>query len=129
MKKIKKIYIKKKTFLGLEFIYSQRGRPLLVLNNYLYRKNRKNYWRCIRCTKYKCKSRLIMKPDKSLIDINGHTHGPETGKIKWGRSIKSTLEENSLVLNNAPLEILNDLMIPKAIKLPIRQPHFNTDPN
>lgn len=78
-------------FQGLDFIYSQRGHPLIVIDNYLYRKNRGAYWRCIRCTKHKCKSRLILRPNQSPIVAEGHTHGPEREKISWGRKVKSTI--------------------------------------
>ncbi|XP_052567448.1 FLYWCH-type zinc finger-containing protein 1-like, partial [Culex pipiens pallens] len=74
-------------FPGLDFIFSQRGHPLLVVDSYLYRKNRSNYWRCIRCTKFKCRSRLIVKPGSEPIKIEEHSHGPETEKISWGRTV------------------------------------------
>ncbi|XP_055385178.1 modifier of mdg4 isoform X7 [Condylostylus longicornis] len=67
-----------------EIVYSQRGHPFIVYNNYLYRKNRGNYWRCIRCTKYNCKSRLIVKPNKPIVCIEQHTHDMEFERI--GRS-------------------------------------------
>ncbi|XP_062556516.1 modifier of mdg4-like isoform X32 [Armigeres subalbatus] len=72
---------------GLDFIFSQRGHPLLVVDNYLYRKNRENYWRCIRGTKNKCRSRLVAKPGQIPTRIGNHTHGPETQKINWGRTV------------------------------------------
>lgn len=78
--------------IGLDFIYSQRGHPLIVIDNYLYRKNRGAYWRCIRCTKYKCKSRLILRTNQNPIVAEKHSHGPEREKINWGRKVKSTLD-------------------------------------
>lgn len=72
---------------NLEYIYSQRGRPLIVIDGYLYRKNRDAYWRCIRCTKFKCKSRLILRPGRDPVCIESHSHGPEHEKIEWGRKI------------------------------------------
>lgn len=76
---------------GLEFIYSQRGRPLLVVNNYLFRKNRGSYWRCIRCTKFRCKCRLILRAGDTPLVVDQHSHGPETEKIQYGRKVKSTM--------------------------------------
>lgn len=80
-------------FLGvhenMDFIYSQRGRPLIVVDGYLYRKNRGAYWRCIRCTKYRCKSRLILRPNREPVCIAKHSHGPEKEKIEWGRKVRS----------------------------------------
>lgn len=84
----------------MDFIYSQRGRPLIVVDGYLYRKNRGAYWRCIRCTKFRCKSRLILRPDRDPVCIEKHSHGPEKEKIEWGRKVRSsvsyeTVEEDS----------------------------------
>lgn len=76
---------------GLEFIYSQRGRPLLVVDNYLFRKNRGSYWRCIRCTKNRCKCRLILRPDREPVVIEQHSHGSETEKITFGRKVKTSM--------------------------------------
>lgn len=76
---------------GLEFIYSQRGRPLLVVDNYLFRKNRGSYWRCIRCTKNRCKCRLILRPDRDPVVIEQHSHGSETEKITFGRKVKTSM--------------------------------------
>lgn len=76
---------------GLEFIYSQRGRPLLVVDNFLFRKNRGSYWRCIRCTKNRCKCRLILRPNRDPIVVEKHSHGPETEKIMFGRTVRTTM--------------------------------------
>lgn len=82
----------------MDFIYSQRGRPLIVMNNYLFRKNRGSYWRCIRCTKYKCKSRLILRKNQNPIVVEKHTHGDEQEKIDWGRKVKSTVVDKSITI-------------------------------
>lgn len=74
---------------NLEYICSQRGRPLIVIDGYLYRKNRDTYWRCIRCTKFKCKARLILRPGRDPVCIETHSHGPEHEKIEWGRKINN----------------------------------------
>ncbi|XP_059611369.1 modifier of mdg4-like isoform X26 [Phlebotomus argentipes] len=74
---------------GLDFIYSQRGHPLLIIGDYLYRHNRGHYWRCIGCTKFNCRSRTILKPGRPPWCIGMHTHPPETEKIKCGRKMKS----------------------------------------
>lgn len=74
----------------MDYILSQRGRPLIVVDGFLYRKNRGAYWRCIRCTKFKCKSRLILRPDRDPVCVEKHSHGPEKEKIEWGRKVKKT---------------------------------------
>ncbi|XP_021693995.1 modifier of mdg4 isoform X36 [Aedes aegypti] len=96
---------------GLDFIFSQRGHPLLVVDNFLYRKNRGHYWRCIRCTKFKCRSRLIVKPGQKPTRIEDHSHGPETEKISWGRT----------VMENVKLQEQGDIVFR------MRQPHCKVD--
>lgn len=73
----------------MDYIYSQRGRPLIVFNGFLYRKNRGAYWRCIRCTKHRCKSRLILRANRQPVCIENHSHGPEKEKIEWGRKVRT----------------------------------------
>lgn len=77
----------------MDYILSQRGRPLIVVDGFLYRKNRGAYWRCIRCTKYKCKSRLILRPGRQPVCVEKHSHAPEKEKIEWGRKAKSANSE------------------------------------
>lgn len=101
---------------GLDFIYSQRGRPLLVVDNYLYRKNRGKYWRCIRCTKYKCRSRLILTEGNKAQVIEKHTHGPERDKIDWGRKVKTSMPK----IFKASIDTM-------AVQLCTRQPHFDSE--
>lgn len=103
---------------SMDFIYSQRGRPLIVIDGYLYRKNRGAYWRCIRCTKYRCKSRLILRPDRDPVCIEKHSHGPEKEKIDWGRKLRS-----SIIYEDATSaeydESKNPLVIKKVVEIPL----------
>lgn len=101
-------------FKGLEYIFSQRGHPLLIVEGFLYRKNRGSYWRCIRCTKYKCRSRLILKRNEPPITIEEHTHGPETEKIAWGRKVLDTIKHD----DDVPFQ---------KIKIPARNRHCDVD--
>lgn len=101
-------------FKGLEYIFSQRGHPLLIVDGFLYRKNRGSYWRCIRCTKYKCRSRLILKRNEPPITIEDHTHGPETEKIAWGRKVLDTIKHEE----DVPFQ---------KIKIPARNRHCDVD--
>uniref|UniRef100_A0A182JL84 BTB domain-containing protein n=1 Tax=Anopheles atroparvus TaxID=41427 RepID=A0A182JL84_ANOAO len=73
----------------LEYIHSQRGHPLMVVDDYLFRKNRDRYWRCIRSTKHNCRARLILLDGVGLKCIDEHTHGPETAKIEHGRRMRN----------------------------------------
>lgn len=63
-------------------VVSQRKKPLVVIEDFLYRRNRDNYWRCIRCSSLKCRASLILNDDSYTLCITEHTHGPETEKIK-----------------------------------------------
>ncbi|XP_053680522.1 modifier of mdg4 isoform X2 [Anopheles nili] len=100
----------------LEYIHSQRGYPLLVLYNFLYRKNRGKYWRCIRCTKHKCRSRVILNDKGNATCLGSHTHGPETAKILFGRKIR----------DNNGSEITDGVVVSNK-RLMIRQPHCKAD--
>src|SRR5690349_8231407 len=70
-------------FKGLQYIHSQRKRPLLIVNDFLYRRNRQNYWRCIRSTSQKCRASLIIT-DNDLVTlcITDHTHPAEMEKLR-----------------------------------------------
>jgi hypothetical protein len=64
-------------------VLSQRKKPLLIVNDFLYRRNRDSYWRCIRCTSQKCRASLILSDsDFVTLCITDHTHPPETDKIR-----------------------------------------------
>lgn len=67
---------------GLMCVVSQRKKPLVVIEDFLYRRNRDNYWRCIRCSSEKCRASLILNEDSYTLCITEHTHGPETEKLK-----------------------------------------------
>uniref|UniRef100_A0AAG5CMS7 BTB domain-containing protein n=1 Tax=Anopheles atroparvus TaxID=41427 RepID=A0AAG5CMS7_ANOAO len=95
----------------LEYIHSQRGHPLMVVDDYLFRKNRDRYWRCIRSTKHNCRARLILLDGVGLKCIDEHTHGPETAKIEHGRRMRN-----------------KEVKTPDGIRHPQeRHPHFKVD--
>ncbi|XP_073819442.1 modifier of mdg4-like isoform X9 [Musca autumnalis] len=72
---------------ALQYIYSPRGIPLLILDNYLYRKNREKYWRCCRFAKYQCKARLTIS-NSNYIRMGGvHNHEREYDQIRQGRKL------------------------------------------
>lgn len=74
---------------GLYFIQSQRKKPLLIVNDFLYRRNRDNYWRCVRCTSQKCRASLILTDnDFVTLCITDHTHPPETEKLRTREKIQ-----------------------------------------
>lgn len=138
------------TAAGLEFIYSQRGRPLLVVDNYLFRKNRGSYWRCIRCTKNRCKCRLILRPGRDPVVVEQHSHGPETEKITFGRKVKTTMsttpaahdgngdkvdewrrlttkQQQQRRERNGSGASIEDVLQVEPVQLWVRHPHFDTD--
>lgn len=57
----------------------------MLFKRYLYRLNRGVYWRCIRCTKYQCKSKLILRQNQDPLCVGEHSHGPEDEKIDRGK--------------------------------------------
>lgn len=117
---------------GLEFIYSQRGRPLLIINNYLFRKNRGSYWRCIRCSKNRCKSRVILRDGEPPLVVERHSHGPESEKISFGRKVKSSMSSTEVQRLSGfecridPLKIV-DAGRTTPVQLYMRHPHFDAD--
>lgn len=90
-----------------------------MVDNYLFRKNRGPYWRCIRCTKDKCKCRIILQENQSPRVVDVHTHGPETEKINFGRKVKQTVFQNNKLLRTK-----NGV---GAVQLCLRHPHFKSD--
>uniref|UniRef100_A0A1I8PGR7 BTB domain-containing protein n=1 Tax=Stomoxys calcitrans TaxID=35570 RepID=A0A1I8PGR7_STOCA len=76
---------------ALEYIYSSRGTPLLVLDNFLYRKNRERYWRCLRFDKHHCTARLTISKNGCVRLAGVHTHGREQERIYQGRKQEKKL--------------------------------------
>lgn len=113
----------------MDFIYSQRGRPLIVVDGYLFRKNRGAYWRCIRCTKYRCKSRLILREGRVPLCIEKHSHGPEKEKIEWGRKVRSNVgyQNQSEHIDDDDDNEINP--VAKVKRVVFRAPNFDVDSN
>ncbi|XP_004530735.1 modifier of mdg4 isoform X5 [Ceratitis capitata] len=123
----------------LEFIYSQRGHPLIVLNRFLFRKNRSRYWRCLRCTKYKCRARLICSSKRIVRLFGVHTHGEESEKIDCGRRLRGELKTSDLnegdlysklrLIKRHPLSTTADYSGPNESILESLAPKANSDEN
>lgn len=80
---------------SLKYIYSPRGTPLVLLDNYLYRNNRGKYWRCFHFVKHRCKARLIID-NLGLVRKSGdHSHEQEVGKINFNRKLIKTGGSNA----------------------------------
>uniref|UniRef100_A0A1A9WMN2 FLYWCH-type domain-containing protein n=1 Tax=Glossina brevipalpis TaxID=37001 RepID=A0A1A9WMN2_9MUSC len=79
------------TFTNIKYIYSQRGRPEIVLNNYLYRKNREKYWRCLRFSQHKCRASLIIDANRVRV-YRDHNHEDETKTLKEYVKLDSKVE-------------------------------------
>lgn len=117
---------------GFEYIYSQRGRPLIIVDNYLFRKNRGSYWRCIRCTKNRCKCRLILRAGQAPEVVERHSHGPETEKINFGRKVKCSMSTNSIMVQGDNENNVGDTFKTssgplEAVQLYLRHPHFDVE--
>jgi hypothetical protein len=114
-------------------IVSQRKKPLIVIDDYIYRRNRDNYWRyflnlifcflhgtrnkenyffqirCIRCSSKKCRASLILNEDGGYtLCITEHTHLPEEEKLKD----KQFIHFHSKLLSP-----------PKSRKMPMKKEH------
>ncbi|XP_062698310.1 FLYWCH-type zinc finger-containing protein 1-like [Aedes albopictus] len=76
------------------FIRSQRGAPLLALDNFIYRCERvrktRSYWLCIRYKSSKCNGRVICQGNK-ILKVTHHCHVNDEQRIN-----SSILEETDL---------------------------------
>lgn len=76
----------------MDFIYSQRGHPLIILNNFVYRKNRRNYWRCVKAATHKCTARLIVS-NGTITKFDGyHLHDVDLKRIEKGRTVRKAIK-------------------------------------
>lgn len=68
-------------FLGTIYFGTGRKNPLLILNNYEYRVQRKmettTFWVCTFCGRTRCKARLITKAKVVIMSFNEHNHEPK----------------------------------------------------
>lgn len=83
----------------VQYVYSRRGHPWIVLNDYLYFKNRGIYWRCLGLLKYKCPARLVLCNGKIERATGIHTHANEYERIRSGK-----LQEKHLIAGNSDKE-------------------------
>lgn len=110
---------------GLEYIYSPRGIPLVILDNYLYRKNRGRYWRCFRFAKFNCTARLTISTNGSIRLAGGaHTHDREHEKINQGRKVLKNFTGSHRTLS---FDSTKDDSITTNVNLDIPQNSYTTD--
>lgn len=103
----------------MEYIYTPRGTPLVILDDYLYRNNREKYWRCFRFIKYSCKARLIIDAFGLIKTAGIHTHEREYEKINFGRKLLkswSNSTEKVYKLPNIPMKAGKKIVNRKKIK-------------
>ncbi|XP_063244972.1 protein bric-a-brac 1-like isoform X23 [Bacillus rossius redtenbacheri] len=71
---------------AVHFIRSQRGKPQLVYDNFIYRLNYKRgikwSWLCVDYERMKCRGRILTEGSKVTIQCPEHVHGPHTEAIK-----------------------------------------------
>lgn len=114
----------------LEYIYTPRGTPLVILDNYLYRNNRGKYWRCFRFIKHSCKARLIINPFGLVKTAGGHTHEREYEKINYCKKLLKSCRnsaEKFYKLPNIPIKIPKKPKNHKKVQKPIFQEHTQQD--
>ncbi|XP_065372590.1 modifier of mdg4-like isoform X5 [Calliphora vicina] len=103
----------------LEYIYTPRGTPLVILDDYLYRNNREKYWRCFRFIKNSCKARLIIDAFGLIKTAGIHTHEREYEKINFGRKLLkswSNSAEKVYKLPNIPMKAGKKIENRKKVK-------------
>lgn len=103
----------------MEFIYSQRGHPLLVYKKYVYCKNRNRSWRCIRVHKSNCKSHLLFVSSDCVKVVGEHSHGEELERISQARKIEICKPETSFNDSKIPVIQETELEMPKIKEEPI----------
>lgn len=82
----------------MEIIYSQRGHPLIVYHNFVYRKNRGKYWRCINDNSLKCSARLTISNGRITKFVGYHSHDVDLKKIAKGRKLRQAISNNEINL-------------------------------
>ena len=77
--------------IGFPILRSQRGGPLLVVDNFLYRCeraiNNRSYWLCIRYKSVKCNARIICDGN-DIIKQTNHIHGTESDRIEKSKHLE-----------------------------------------
>lgn len=80
--------------MDMPFIRSQRGFPLLVNNNFVFRcersTGRRTYWLCTQYKRSKCTGRIILQGN-TPIKVTDHCHESELKRI-----VDSTIEYKNL---------------------------------
>lgn len=91
----------------LTFTKSNKGQPLIVLNGYLYKCNKKNsnkkYWIC---SHNECKKSIHTNLNDVYIrgDLNPHDHEPNPDLIS-AREVRIKIKERA-VLENIPISMI-----------------------
>lgn len=73
----------------LAFIRSQRGAPLLVHDEFVYRCERKSstrtYWLCVGYKRFKCNARIICEGNRHIKCTTHYSHGADRDRIQKGQ--------------------------------------------
>eukprot|EP00102_Acyrthosiphon_pisum_P022051 XP_016659261.1 PREDICTED: FLYWCH-type zinc finger-containing protein 1-like isoform X2 [Acyrthosiphon pisum] len=112
----------------LEFVISQKGKKLLLLNGYLHnihqKYDEKIVWRCTQYKKFSCKGRCHTTTDSEsgeLIKVTDHCHSPNIAQVeakKVVNSMKETAANEQKNTRNIISENLEDVSIPVIGQLP-----------
>lgn len=74
----------------VKFIYSRKGRPLLVYDNYLFRYSGDIVWRCSKSgggsVKTQCKAYLRYRKDEEIILLGKHIHADDKLRIEQSKT-------------------------------------------
>lgn len=108
----------------LEFIKSNKGRDLLVVDGYTFRRDkavkRKSYWKCSDYDKFKCRSRCRTEGD-DIVKVSTHNHVPDSAKVEVRRAmtkVKAQAKATQEATHQIVAATLRDVSTAAAGQLP-----------
>ena len=78
--------------MALEFVKSQKGKNLLVVEGYTFRNERvltgRTFWKCTEYRKHKCLARCHTENDQIIKNLGTHNHVPCVAKIEARKTME-----------------------------------------
>jgi len=76
----------------LEFIKSNKGRDLLLVEGYTFRREKeikgKKHWKCTDYDRFKCRARCHTE-GQDIVTVSNHNHVPDAAKVE----VRKTMEK------------------------------------
>ncbi|XP_025192763.1 uncharacterized protein LOC112592834 [Melanaphis sacchari] len=100
------------SFKNIEYLISQKNKPLVKYDGFLYRKDCENgevsYWRCAEVEK--CRGRINIKNDLVIKDSSfKHVHVPNPAKIEV-KQLTEEMKKSALTTQHNPSKIISDIV-------------------